>query len=905
MLKLTQEFKELGYVSNFINNSILNNYWNTDLSTWIRLFTFEGEYSIPVANNYFGTDKLDIIKKVICDFDEFSTFNDLVETPYLTEAPDTIYPFVTSLQLEDPYGNKIDYAQAGENYITLKFNTAMDTAQELGAYFGPDYPYTDFLIQGEWLDAKTWKGKFTVYTTTGDGLEHLLVMGARSAKGYEMTKDFRLVFNISSIGAESLDVFAEAKDNEVKLTWIATNEDLAIGINIYRSQYKDRGYEIINDSLINIADTTYGDTTISSNTTYYYKMAIIYSDLTESVSETPIEVTTKDKTAPSISHEPVYTINEGNNLVIKAYVSDNILATNVKLYYRTPGDQYTCVDMSTYDSMDNNWAWKEFTYYATITSDKLSLSGIEYYIEVTDYDGNMTSYRSSSNPISVDVVKEGIITAPVVSSLSTYSSDIYGGGYVYIYGNNFGRNTKVYLNGILCSSTYHNSSLIGFNVPASDYVGHVTLIVENEDGQTAVRSNIFEYIGLNIKPEIEGVSASMVSINGGNELYIFGYNFSSDANVYFGNVAAMSVEVISERLIKVITPQYSSEATVNIKVVNDKNNYGILYNAISFKRIDNITNDDFKFSRTSGHYLGGDIIRITGPGFNQFTKVFFGQNAAETIYVNSTTILAVTPLSSVGQTDVRIQVSADIEYTLVNSFEFNNDVVNMNINGLSINKGQLAGGELISIFGNNFRKDVVVYFGTNKATVVSVTDSVIIVNVPNGTSIGNVDVIVKDSAFNSQATLSDGYKYINYTVSLNEGIDTITLGSIWNDAGVSSNYSLNVVVSGNVNSQQTGTYVITYKCYEGTELVATIKRFVKVVDKELEITIRLNEGITTLKVGDEYVEAGATSNVGKVTVDNSQVNTSEAGIYKVTYSVEYQGKTYYKTRYVYVYEDGE
>ena len=92
--------------------------------------------------------------------------------------------------------------------------------------------------------------------------------------------------------------------------------------------------------------------------------------------------------------------------------------------------------------------------------------------------------------------------------------------------------------------------------------------------------------------------------------------------------------------------------------------------------------------------------------------------------------------------------------------------------------------------------------------------------------------------------------------------------------------------------------------FDGT-IVNSIPQFVKVVDKELEITIRLNEGITTLKVGDEYVEAGATSNVGKVTVDNSQVNTSEAGIYKVTYSVEYQGKTYYKTRYVYVYEDGE
>ena len=380
-----------------------------------------------------------------------------------------------------------------------------------------------------------------------------------------------------------------------------------------------------------------------------------------------------------------------------------------------------------------------------------------------------------------------------------------------------------------------------------------------------------------------------------------GSGFTKDINVFFGSVQAKSIEVISSKLIKAVTPEYYYETTVDIRVINSNDYSATLSNAIAFKHLDVMTSEDIKLSINSGHYLGGDIVKISGIIFDQYTKVYFGSNEAEVVYVNSGNILAITPLSANGIVDIKIVTSSGIEYTISEAFEFNNEKSYMNINGLSFSEGQLTGGELITVYGSRFRKNVKVYFGDNLATIKSLSDSTIVVEVPASQKSKTVDIKVVDEELDITATLSNAYTYISYDVELNEGIDTIKVGDSWIDSGINTPHNLIIVTSGTVNSQVEGTYTITYKCYGGTELVATLYRKVTVINKDIQVIIQLNEGITTLQVGDTYIEAGASCNVGKVTIDNSQVDTTQAGVYKVIYSITYLGKTYYKTRYVYVY----
>ncbi len=71
-------------------------------------------------------------------------------------------------------------------------------------------------------------------------------------------------------------------------------------------------------------------------------------------------------------------------------------------------------------------------------------------------------------------------------------------------------------------------------------------------------------------------------------------------------------------------------------------------------------------------------------------------------------------------------------------------------------------------------------------------------------------------------------------ITLNLGIDTIQLGGTWEDAGATvtdnSGETLTIQVSGVVNTNVIGTYIITYKATDSSENTARVQRHVNVVD---------------------------------------------------------------------------
>lgn len=66
-------------------------------------------------------------------------------------------------------------------------------------------------------------------------------------------------------------------------------------------------------------------------------------------------------------------------------------------------------------------------------------------------------------------------------------------------------------------------------------------------------------------------------------------------------------------------------------------------------------------------------------------------------------------------------------------------------------------------------------------------------------------------------------------VDLNVGLDTVFVGDVWIDAGVDSDDEIDVLVSGFVNTNIAGEYIITYRINDGQ---LTLKRYVNVIEKE-------------------------------------------------------------------------
>lgn len=130
------------------------------------------------------------------------------------------------------------------------------------------------------------------------------------------------------------------------------------------------------------------------------------------------------------------------------------------------------------------------------------------------------------------------------------------------------------------------------------------------------------------------------------------------------------------------------------------------------------------------------------------------------------------------------------------------------------------------------------------------------------------------------------------------GVDTIPAGDDWTDGGISSigdDFSLSI--SNPVTSDIEGTYRVEYSILLGEEVVGTLIRVVHVLEKPADIVITLKPGIDTIVMGEEFVDAGATTNVGTIEVI-SNVDTSSAGEYTVTYHVEVAGYVKEVIRYV-------
>jgi fibronectin type 3 domain-containing protein len=79
-----------------------------------------------------------------------------------------------------------------------------------------------------------------------------------------------------------------ATDNSINLAWNAITG--ASGYNIYRSIVQNGTYTKLNTSIISVV--SYSDTSLSSNTNYYYKVCAVSSDGVESVMSTAVSGTT-------------------------------------------------------------------------------------------------------------------------------------------------------------------------------------------------------------------------------------------------------------------------------------------------------------------------------------------------------------------------------------------------------------------------------------------------------------------------------------------------------------------------------------------------------------------------------------------------------------------------------------
>ena len=102
--------------------------------------------------------------------------------------------------------------------FTVTYNRDMDTTVQPQVSFGPAAPFTDFTIQGNWTNPRTWVGTFTINPITGDGYQLIRVAGGRAASDHWLVcgdDAARFRFEIITSGTEAMNLQASGGEGFV------------------------------------------------------------------------------------------------------------------------------------------------------------------------------------------------------------------------------------------------------------------------------------------------------------------------------------------------------------------------------------------------------------------------------------------------------------------------------------------------------------------------------------------------------------------------------------------------------------------------------------------------------------------------------------------------------------------
>lgn len=350
-----------------------------------------------VKDNYFSQGYLEYANQIISGY--YNSYGE--ETVNIRENCSDIsalYPHIVSVEIYNADGEQITTIGKEEITVRVTFNKAMDTTKDVSAFFGTIAPYADYKIEGAFVSETEWVGTYSLKAYIENGLQFMQVKGACAADDATKTvhgENQLYVFNIDTTAAMAMNLFANATDAGIELTWAQDDYATLMGYNIYRATSKDGNYVKINPSVLLASASSFIDDNAEPGVTYWYTFTVVLSDFSESKPAGKVYCTAIDTINPSVYHTPVNQGYQNNNLVISCTASDNMKIASVTLYYRTVGaTEWKSLTMSKVNDK----------YSATVFGSELTLEGLEYYIVASD--GSNTVNKGSTEVPYFVVIKD-------------------------------------------------------------------------------------------------------------------------------------------------------------------------------------------------------------------------------------------------------------------------------------------------------------------------------------------------------------------------------------------------------------------------------------------------------------------------------------------------------------------
>lgn len=473
----------------FKNNAILNRLTCTDTSQWMKVIAGTNNKKLYMAtDNYWGTKDENLIQKQVVDFDTNVQYGDIITSPYLNEPSEETYPCVSDIYITDKNGDKVDTVGNGTYDVHVLFNRDMDQETDPMVSYGPDDPYTDYTLKGQWNSAREWVGKMPIKVLINQGHQYFRVKDAAAADDHWLTTGTdwgRFEFDVTASGAEALTLQSEGRVGSIYLNWTQDEYDTMAGFNIYRSETGEEGsFKKINSSILSSEEKEYEDKKVEAGKKYYYYFTVVDTAMSESRPSNITSNTAVDDKPPVIKHTALKSITNGVGATITATVKDNIGVEGVTLFYRMEGeDNFKSVPMN---NTTGNY------YNAHINAEDITVGNLQYYIEATD--GINYAYNGSATEPNVIPVESKAFVSSVKADNGEVGKSMTG----IVKGVNFNESDRVVIDDKEVDTEYVSAKELKFTFKP-EYMGKKK--VELTENQVVVASidDAFDVTDSNVK----------------------------------------------------------------------------------------------------------------------------------------------------------------------------------------------------------------------------------------------------------------------------------------------------------------------------------------------------------------------------------------------------------------------
>ena len=445
----------------FKGNAILNRLICTDTSEWMKIITpSNSNLTYMATDNYWGTTDENLIQKQLVDFDTNTNYADIITSPYLDKPSEETYPCISDIYITDKNGDKVDTVGNGTYDVHVLFNRDMDKNTDPMVSYGPDDPYTDYTLKGQWNSSREWVGKMPIKVLINQGHQYFRVKDAVAADDHWLTTGTdwgRFEFDVTASGAEALTLQSEGRVGSIYLNWTQDEYDTMAGFNIYRSETGEEGsFKKINSSILSSEEKEYEDKKVEAGKKYYYYFTVVDTAMSESRPSNITSNTAVDDKPPVIKHTSLNSIINGVGATITATVKDNIGVQGVTLFYRMEGEEnYKSVAM-------NNTTGINYT--AHIDAEDMNVGNLQYYIEATD--GTNYAYSGSIGEPNIVPVESKAYISAVRAESGIVGKSMTG----TVKGVNFNENDKVVIDDKEVDTEYISAKELKFTYKP-EYMG--------------------------------------------------------------------------------------------------------------------------------------------------------------------------------------------------------------------------------------------------------------------------------------------------------------------------------------------------------------------------------------------------------------------------------------------------